>query len=148
MCFLSRFIINWFLQYCFRCNYDYSDSWNCANIKFSTEKYSFVEVSSLKNNLLCIKIPQGIIASTECHFLINLSGISVVQEISNYEQYVTNCGVNICKIYRKVSNKWCFYLECWGKVYWIQFLKNTPKHSILILALYFGEYKNIKNAES
>ena len=30
--------------------------------------------------------------------------------MSNYEQRVTNCGVNICKIYRQVSNKWFIFI--------------------------------------
>ena len=75
----------------------------------------------------------------------------------NYEQCVTNCGVNICKIYWQVSNKWSVFI--WSTEeksiefniiteynidYNIEYMflkKNMPKHSILILVLHFGWYK-------
>ena len=62
--------------------------------------------------------------------------------MSNYEQCVTNCGVNICKIYRQVSNKWSVFI--WSaeqESIEYNFKQNMPKHSILTLVLYFGEYK-------
>ena len=54
---------------------------------------------SLQTKWLWVRVP-----------LQSLKNKTVVQEMSNSEQCVTNCDVNICKIYRQVLKKLAFFI--------------------------------------